>query len=100
MSSYMRDSFLALAGPYALEVESGSQRLEGDAAQTVVGGRRGSGLGRYCNDGGRKRTNTRFSAKEGTARTWGVRAVGMIHKGDEIFTSYGDLYWKSRRDSE
>jgi len=38
VSSYTGDSFLALAGPYALEVESGSHKLEGDAAQMVVGG--------------------------------------------------------------
>jgi hypothetical protein len=71
--------------------------LGGDASRIRIGNRKGCGLARYCNDGGKLKNNVVFSKKDGTNRTWGIRVIKnrVINTGDEIFVSYGPDYWKT-----
>jgi len=78
---------ISVDGDYALEVFPNGKLFGGDASVIREGGKRVSGLARYCNDMGTK-NNIMFAAKEEIKRTWGVRvkAAGYtITRGQEIF---------------
>jgi hypothetical protein len=83
-----------------LEVQFEGERLGCDGGKIWNGKRKGSGLARYCNDGG-NRNNVMFTKKDSCKRTWGIKVLPekSIDKGDEIFVDYGKLYWMTM-DSE
>jgi hypothetical protein len=84
-------------GDYALRAQNGEKWYGGDAAVLKVGGKKISGLARYCNDGG-KQNNAIFTKKEGTVYTWGIKVISgkQIKFGQEIFISYGNQFqWPS-----
>lgn len=64
-----------------------------------LGGKRISGLARYCNDGG-PMNNVVFCPKDDRVQTWGVKVLPgkTIRQGDEILVSYGEDYWRARFD--
>ena len=79
-------------------MEGGAHGLKwgGNADVIRVGGKRVSGLARYCNDAG-KWNNVVFAPKPNRAHTWGVKVMSgkRILPGEEIFVGYGHVYWKS-----
>ena len=90
-------TYFTVSGPYALEVNFHEQWLEGNASQIRIGNKRTCGLARYCNDGAGNKNNMVVLKKEETTQTWGIRVIKntVINKGDEIFVSYGPLYWET-----
>jgi hypothetical protein len=74
-----------VSGPFILTVYDNGDCLQGDASRIWIEHTKGAGLARYCQDGGKNRANVTFAQKTGCANTWGIKSVGEIDCGEEIF---------------